>query len=154
MNIFQFEPTKIAQWRQLVIEGQQKSGFQLTETVENYVVITLDAHTTNVNLSSSVIAIDFLKNIHIQSTRNMQTLRTVGDQCLILAGLFPDHVKRKNVSADYFKHLGENAYYVLSFASAPTKLDRALFYQLFENFADLVGVLRAMRLYEKQSGFH
>ena len=154
MNIFQFEPTKMAEWRQLVIEGQQKSGFQLTETIENYVVITLDAHTTNANLSSSVIAIDFLKNIHIQSTRNMQTLRTVGDQCLILAGLFPDRAKRKNVSADYFKNLGENAYYVLSFAHVPAKLDRTLFYQLFENFSDLINVLQAMRLYTRQDVFH
>lgn len=144
MKLFQFEPTKIAEWRKLVIEGQEKSGFRLNETIENYVVITLDSQTTNTELASAVIAIDFLKNIHVKSVRNSQTLRFIGDQCLILAGLFPERVKRKNVSDHYFKHLGENAYYVLSFSSLKNS-DHSLFYQLFENFEDLIGVLRAMR---------
>lgn len=154
MNIFQFEPTQIAEWRKLVIEGQQKAGFQLTENIENYVVITLDAHTTNVELSSSVIAIDFLKNIHVKSTHNLQTLRMVGDQCLILAGLFPDRAKRKNVSADYFKNLGENAYYVLSFATIASKADHRLFYQLFENFSDMIEILKSMRMFEQDRFVH
>lgn len=146
MNIFQSEPTKLAEWRKLIIEGQEKAGFQLTESVENYVVITLDAHTTVTTLSSSIIAIDFLNNIHIKSVKNSRMLRSVGDQCLILAGLFPERAKRKNVSDDYFKNLGENAYYILSFSATPNKSDHGLFYQLFENFSDLIHVLRAMRL--------
>ena len=154
MNIFQFEPTQIAEWRKLVVEGQQKVGFQLTENIENYVVITLDAHTTNTELSSSVIAIDFLNNIHVKSTRNLQRLRMVGDQCLILAGLFPDRAKRKNVSADYFKNLGENAYYVLSFATIASKADHRLFYQLFENFSDMIEILKSMRMVEQSRFVH
>lgn len=147
MSIFQFEPTEIAEWRKLVLEGQEKSGFQLTEVVENYVVITLNAHVTHTQLASTVMAIDLLKNIHIKSVANAHALRSVGDQCLILAGLFPDRAKRKNVSAEYFRNLGENAYYVLSFANTFQKYNHALFYQLFENFSDLVQVLKAMRLY-------
>lgn len=155
MNIFQREPTQIAQWRSLVIAGQEKAGLQLTEPIENYVVITLDANTTNSQLVSSVIAIDFLKNIHVKSVSNMQTLRAVGDQCLILAGLFPDRAKRKHVSSDYFKNLGENAYYILSFSHTALKLDHTLFYQLFENFADLIEVLKAMRLCcDRRFNFH
>ncbi len=146
MSIFQHETTQIAQWRSLVIEGQEKTGFQLAEPVENYVVITLDANTTNSQLISSVIAIDFLKNIHVKSVNNSHMLRTIGDQCLILAGLFPEHTKRRNVSSDYFKNIGENAYYVLSFSKIPWKGNHTLFYQLFENFEDLVGVLKAMRM--------
>lgn len=147
MSIFQFEPTDIAEWRKLVLEGQTKAGFQLTEVVENYLVITLNANTGNTQLSSGIMAIDLLKNIHIQSICNAYALRSVGDQCLILAGLFPDRAKRKNVSAEYFRNLGENAYYVLSFAKSFHKLDHSLFYQLFENFSDLVRVLKSMRLY-------
>lgn len=154
MALFQFEPTQIAEWRKLVSEGQEKTGFHLTETIENYIVITLDAHTKKVGLASSVIAIDFLKNIHIKSVSNKQTLREVGDQCLILSGLFPDRAKRKNLSEDYFKNLGENAYYVLSFATISTKSDHRLFYQLFENFADLIEVLKAMRMYVRNDIRH
>lgn len=154
MSIFQFEPTDIAEWRKLIIEGQDRSGFQLTEIVENYVVITLNAHTTHTELSSAVMAIDLLKNIHIQSISNAQALRSVGDQCLILAGLFPDRAKRKNVSPEYFQNLGENAYYVLSFSKSFQKFDHALFYQLFENFSDLIQVLKSMRLYTENKIFN
>src|SRR3990167_7049607 len=154
MTIFQFEPTDIAEWRKLLLEGQDKAGFQLTEVVENYVVITLNAHVTHTQLASSVMAIDLLKNIHIKSVTNAHALRSVGDQCLILAGLFPDRTKRKNVSTEYFRNLGENAYYVLSFAKPFQKCDHTLFYQLFENFSDLVQVLKAMRLYAENKLFN
>src|SRR3990167_1553208 len=146
MRIFQFEPTDIAEWRKLLLEGQDKAGFQLTEVVENYLVITLNAHVTHTQLASAVMAVDLLKNIHIKSVTNAHALRSVGDQCLILAGLFPERAKRKNVSAEYFRNLGENAYYVLSFANTFPKYDHSLFYQLFENFSDLIRILKSMRL--------
>ena len=145
-NIFQFEPTEIAEWRKLVVEGEQRVGFQPTELVENYMVITLNAHTTNTSIASAVIAYDFLENVHVGSAKNAYELRDVGDRCLILAGLFPDRAKRKNVSKDYFKNLGENAYYVLSFAKLPWECDQTLFYQLFDNFEALIQILKAMRL--------
>ena len=78
----------------------------------------------------------------------------VGDKCLILGGLFPDRAKRKNVSADYFKNLGENAYYVLSFATIASKADHRLFYQLFENFSDMIEILKSMRMVEQSRFVH
>lgn len=146
MTAFTYEPTRVAEWRKLVMEGQNRAGLQLTESIENYVVITLDAHTEYVALASTTLAIDYLHNIHINSVRNFKMLRHVGDQCLILAGLFPERTKRKNVSPAYFQQIGENAYYVLSFSTHFKQSNRALFYQLFENFSDLVQVLKSMRL--------
>ena len=140
-----FESTPLAEWHKLVGEGQQKSGLLLTESVENYIVLTLNAYISYIDLSSKLIAIDFLNNIHITSHQNIQTLRAVGDQCLILAGLFPDRAKRKRVSADYFSNLGMNAYYVLSYTKISKQLSHTLFYQLFENFSDLTQVLKSMR---------
>ena len=145
MSHFEYEPTKTAEWRKLVIQAEEKSDFKLTEALENYVVITLDAYTTQVNIASSIIAIDFLENIHVHSLKNMHALRAVGDQCLLLSGLFPERAKRKRVSSDYFQHLGMNAYYVLSYTNLSKQLNHALFYQLFENFAELIDVLKWMR---------
>lgn len=145
MSTFNANTTRLAEWRELVLEGQEKAGFRLTEAMENYVVVTLDAYTTEINLSSAVIAVDFLKNIHVTSTLTMQALRAVGDQCLILSGLFPNRAQRKNVSEQYFIQLGRNAYYVLSFNHFAKSLDRGLFFQLFDNFSDLTKVLSAMR---------
>lgn len=145
MSIFHNEPTTIAEWRSLVLQGQDKAGVLLTEVVENYMVLTLDAFTTKIDLVTSVIAIDFLANIRVETLNHANGLRSVGDHCLILAGLFPDRAKRKRVSADYFMHIGQHAYYVLSYAARSHKIDHILFYQLFENFAELIHVLSAMR---------
>lgn len=146
MNIFTYEPTRVAEWRKLVTEGQLRAGLQLTESIENYVVITLDAHTEHIALANTTIAIDYLNNINVNSLHNFKMLRHVGDQCLILAGLFPERAKRKNVSPNYFQHIGENAYYVLSFSTHFKQSNRALFYQLFENFSDLIKILKSTRL--------
>ncbi|HLD84420.1 MAG TPA: hypothetical protein VI844_01460 [Coxiellaceae bacterium] len=145
-KLFHVEPTKLAEWRNLLIDGQEKAGLSLTEALENYVVLTLDAYTTETKLASVVLAIEFLENIRASKIRDFQKLRSVGDQCLILAGLFPERARHKRVSDDYFKNLGENAYYVLSYARTTKQIDHRLFYQLFENFAGLTEVLKATRL--------
>src|SRR3990167_7845447 len=145
MAIIQFEPTPIAQWRNLLIHAQERSGIHLTESIESYVVQTLDANVKNNAIVSSMIAIEFLENIHIESIHHFHALRVVGDYCLILSGLFPDFAKRRRVSSDYFKNLGENAYYVLSSTRHFSQSHYALYYQLFENFSELVDVLKSAR---------
>ena len=145
MSDFHTEPTRIAQWRSLVLEGQERVGFSLPEPIENYVVLTLDAFTTQAKLATTVIAIDFLKHIRVESNHQIHLLRDVGDQCLILSGLFPERAKRKRVSSDYFMNLGKNAYYVLSFVTLSPHHNRSLFYQLFDNFAEMIAVLNAVR---------
>ena len=143
---FPHEDSRWVEWHNLLIEAQEKSGHTLIEPVEHYVLITLDAYTAQLKLATSALAIEFLENVHVNHVRDFQKLRSVGDQCLILAGLFPERAKRKNVSAEYFRNLGENAYYVLSFANTFPKYDHSLFYQLFENFSDLIRILKSMRL--------
>ena len=145
MTHFSIEPTQIAQWRGLIIDGQEQLGLKLSEPVENYTVLTLDAFTTHTELATSVIALDFLKSIRVESNRHVHLLRDVGDQCLILSGLFPDRAKRKRVSSDYFINLGKNAYYALSFVTHSPQHNRTLFYQLFDNFFEIIRVLRAIR---------
>lgn len=143
--MFQFQPTAIAEWQHLLIEAQQHTGIHLVESVENYLVHALNANVKNNALVSHIIAIDFLENIHIETIHHFQTLRSIGDECLILSGLFPDYTKRRHVSADYYKNLGENAYYVLSSSRRFSQSHYALYYQLFENFSDLIMVLKSTR---------
>lgn len=146
MSRLELESSRLAQWHSLVLEGQSSVGFQLHENIEHYLVVTLDAYTTDMRLSSAVIAVEYLQNIHVISTLKMRALRDVGDQCLLLSGLFPDRAKRKRVSEDYFMLLGQNAYHVLSYAHHAKKIDQRLFFQLGENFSELIQVLKAMRV--------
>ena len=43
-----------------------------------------------------------------------QTLRRIGDVALFVAGFFVDSLRDKAVDADYYMHMGENAYGSLS----------------------------------------
>src|SRR5438105_3580339 len=101
MNKFIWHPTKIAEWHSLVMDAEGICGQHFEDSIEHYLVITLDQYTKNYDLASTVMAIDFLKAIDHSHLQNIKQLRTIGDQCLLLSGLFPERARRKNVSLSY-----------------------------------------------------
>ena len=137
-------------WHDLVDESLNKTGLQFSDSVHQYLVLTLQHFTKKTELAAVVVATAFLQNVNIETTGNAILLRDVGDQCLLLSGLFPDRAKRKRVSETYFSDLGKHAYYVLSFSNTPWQSSHSLFLQLFDNFSDLVTVLRAMRQLDRR----
>ena len=146
MVSIQTGPNEIAQWHGLVLEAQSASGLYLAEPLEQYLVMTLYAYTTNTSLSTVVITLDFLSALQDTSSVCLQKLRDVGDQCLILSGLFPEQAKRRNVSPAYFVNIGKEAYHSLSAAPTQWQVDQHLFYQLFESFSDLTKLLAVLRI--------
>lgn len=145
MGIFNPKPTKTAEWQTLVLEAENRSGYHFDVGVESYLVLTLDHFTSGNQLASSIIAIDYLQALEINGTLGMQKLRSVGDQCLLLSGLFPECVLKKNVSLGYLIRIGQEAYYLVSERCFTTHLDSILFQKLSENFVGLTDVLHAMR---------
>ena len=106
MGIFRPEPTTVAEWLALVAEAEVKTGYEFEESVESYLVLTLDHYTQKHELITSVVALDFLESTNIETPRDGDQLRGVGDQCLILSGLFPERALQKNVSLNYFVGMG------------------------------------------------
>ena len=145
MGNLSIEPTKTAQWQLLVTEAQAHMGFLFDENLEHYLVLTLDRFTTENNLASTVIALDFSNSIEVLGQEGCSKLRAVGDQCLLLAGLFPERAQHKNVSIDYFIGMGRQAYYTLSALPSTATIDNKLFHKLSDNFINLTDVLFAMR---------
>lgn len=137
---------QLAQWYAIVIETQEKLGVTLDGVTQNYLVVTLDAMTTDVTISSTQIAIPFLSSVSLKSLKDTRQLRVIGDQCLVLAGLFPEHANRRNVTDTYYIHMGQNAYYALAHTEQPTYLDKSIFSTLYQNFNLLIQVLRTMRM--------
>ena len=127
MGIFRPEPTTIAEWQALVAEAEVKTGYEFEDNIESYLVLTLDHYTTKNGLASSVIALDFLKGTHIGHERNGTQLREVGDQCLLLSGLFPERAIKKNVSLNYFVGIGQQAYLALTDIRLKHKFDPELY---------------------------
>lgn len=148
MGIFRPEPTTIAEWQALVAEAEIKTGYEFDDNLESYLVLTLDRFTTESGLASSVIALDFLEGTNIGSIRDALLLRDVGDQCLLLSGLFPERALKKNVSLNYFIGIGQKAYHALTDIRLKHEFDPELFANLSNNFVGLMDLLNAMRSIE------
>jgi hypothetical protein len=140
-------PTEVAIWQNLVSEAGQLRTINLHQDLESYLVFLLMRFTQSSHLFSTVLGIDFLTAINNLGQVREQQLREVGDQCLLLSGLFPGRVQRKRLELSYFVSLGKTAY-----ASACTKSHSqtaVLFAALGEAFVPLMDVLQALRTLEQ-----
>lgn len=145
MGVFRPEPTTIAEWQSLVTEAEVKTGYEFEESLENYLVLTLDHYTKQDRMANTVIALDFLKGTNIKNPHGGKLLRKVGDQCLILSGLFPERALKKNVSLNYFIGIGQQSYLALTEARLKENFDPELYQKLSHNFVGLMDLLHSMR---------
>lgn len=145
MSMFSPKPTTIAEWHSLVAEAELKTGYRFNADLENYLILTLDHYTKLDGVITSVIAFDFLKSTQIESPRDGDLLRDVGDRCLILSGLFPENANQRNVSLSYFIGMGRQAYLILSDARLKDSFDPMLYKELSINFVGLMDLLHSMR---------
>lgn len=146
MKNFKPQPTPQAEWHEVVTQAQAIAGYQFHEDIQSYLVLTLDHFTQNQSLSNSVIAIEFLENNTVNSINNIKNLKLIGDECLILSGLFPDHAFKKNVTLDYFISIGQECYFLISNHRQKTPLESSLFHSLGQNFIGLMDILHHIRL--------
>jgi len=139
------DPGKLAAWQNLIDEAAKETGYDCNETVESYLILTLDHFSTDNHLSSSVVALDFLLALNSFGRESGGKMRRVGDECLLLAGLFPERAARKHVSVDYFIKVGQAAYNLLTHTNFQWVYDPKLFTQLSHDFPNLIHVLQTMR---------
>lgn len=145
MNVLHSERTIIAEWCALVDDAMLECGHSIDEVIKHYLVITLDHYSTDCQLSSVVVAIDFLQGLETVGRLSYVQLRQVGDRCLLLAGLFPDRAYKKNVTERYYVNIGRQAYDVLAHVPVKTIYDVKLYQKLSDEFLYLTMLLKAMR---------
>ena len=137
--------TPIATWRDLVDEAAMQAGYHCDDNIEHYLVLTLDHFTTDNHLSSAVVALDFLLALDSMGREGGGQIRKVGDECLLLAGLFPERAARKHVPVDYFVGIGQYAYQLLTQTHFKMLYDSELFAKLSNEFPHLIDLLQTMR---------
>lgn len=135
----------LSNWQSLVDEAIQQAGYRCDDSVQHYLVLTLDHFTKNNHLSSAVIALDFLLALNSVGRLGGGKMREVGDECLLLAGLFPERIARKHVSLEYFIGMGQQAYLILTTNAFKWVYDGELFSKLSKEFPNLIEVLQTMR---------
>jgi|GEM_PF-3126173 hypothetical protein len=140
--VFILHPTPTAQWQALVYEAQHHCAIILTEELESYLVFLLMRFATHPELANSMMALDFLQGLNELGTHRDTKLRNVGDKCLLLSGLFPAHIQKRQLTLNYFIHLGQTAYD--SIFQSPAEEHYSLFKALSQNFSPLRDVVQAL----------
>lgn len=143
MKSLLIEPTSTALWYSLVNQAEQACAIQLHQDLENYLILLLQRFTNEVAFSNKIMGLEFLNTLHQTGVQQQDALRDVGDQCLLISGLFPGRAEKRNVRISYFISIGQNAYAELA---QHTSQGRApLFTHLYQQFVRVMDVLQATR---------
>jgi hypothetical protein len=133
-------------WQDTIKHAENRCSISLKQELETYLVKLLVHYTPKPELAKQVLATAFLEAKLRQENDpatlgHYLTMQQVGDQCLLMAGLFPQLAEKKLVKISYFVNLGRSAYTSIS--------DRTndLFGLLSFQFVALMDVLQSIRSY-------
>jgi len=143
MEKLHIHPTPTSQWQALIDEAQQTLSLSLGEELESYLVFLLMRFTTAQKMDSHFIATEWLHSLNQFGQKRQESLRDVGDHCLIFSGLFPGIARKRHVPIGYYVNIGKSAYYTLS-EEKHSSLS-SLFLHLHEDFVSLMDVLHSTR---------
>lgn len=133
-------------WYQLINAAKAQCGYDFAEGLDHYLVLTLNAFLQDTGIANNVLALAYLENMRQQASHlSARNLRHVGDQCLLISGLFPERAQKRNVSLEYYVDMGKNCYLQLANASPHLKLNNGLFYELGIHFVGLMDILNTLR---------
>jgi hypothetical protein len=101
-------------WEIFVMEAEKKCTMSLSRELEVYLACLLERYANQPGLAERVFAKAYLEAHQMKRAERVLSLRILGDECLLFAGLFPKQAESKRVTIDYFIQLGQNAYHAVS----------------------------------------
>ena len=142
---FILDSSELAQWHSLVHDAERDYGCQLDENMQSYLVFTLMRFARDQQLNSKALAIDYLNSQRLPHNLRSEKLRDIGDQCLLVCGLYPQTAEKRQVGAAYYVDLGRSAYHHISTVTQQGIAE--LYHQLSESFILLMDLLQTIRQY-------
>ena len=142
---FILDSSELSQWHALVRDAEQDYGCQLDEAMQSYLVFTLMRFTRNQQLNAHALALDYLNSHHLPDRLRSEQLRNIGDQCLLVSGLYPQSAEKRQVGVTYYVDLGRSAYHHISTVTQQGIAE--LYQQLAESFILLMDLLQTIRQY-------
>ncbi len=137
--------TELEQWHKLVQAAEADYGCHLDETMQSYLVFTLMRFMKKQDLNTQALALEYLQTHGLPSLMKQEQLRDIGDQCLLVSGLYPKRAEKKLVRVSYYVNLGRTAYHNLSDCAQQGIAE--LYSQLEETFTLLMDLLQTIRQY-------
>ncbi len=132
-----------AGWRGLLTQTQQSAHTFLPELVEEYLVCLLYRMLGAAGESRQLSARFARRLLAAGDDARARELAAVGDQCLLFAGLFPDHAIRQKIPLSYFVQVGSHAY--REHAVTRRGEERVIYQALGEHFVATLDVLLGIR---------
>lgn len=150
MGTLILHPTPLAEWQALVLEAKDRNSYSITQEIECYLIFLLMRFASKPEIANSIVALDFLKNIEqfkqessqVRQER-LESLKDLGDKCLLFAGLFPGRAQKRRVRISYYVRLGQMAYSSLSEEKNSNLAE--LYADLAEHFVILMDIMHCMR---------
>jgi hypothetical protein len=146
-------PSQTMAWHELISDAEQKSKQELEEDLKSYLILLLMRIMKRPEIVSGVVALDYLYSILHFGKAKKESLRDVGDKCLILSGFFPKQATKRGVKTDYFISIGSSAYHNLSEELSRNnrmkELSR-LFMLVSEKFVTMMIVLLAVKMLDEK----
>jgi len=136
------DSSNTAQWQRLVHEAESLCDFHLDEALESYLVFLLMRFLNRSDFTSRIMAMDYLHSLVQTGQLQQESLRDVGDHCLLFSGLFPKIAERRRVKISYYVGIGKSAY---SHLADTCKESLGNFYhQLADAFVQLMDILQVI----------
>jgi hypothetical protein len=137
------EQTEVAQWHSLIKDAEEQCNCSLDEAMESYLVFTLMRFMKHQDLATQAMALEYLRTHGLPKSMRIEHLRDIGDQCLLLSGLYPQRAERRLVRVSYYVNMGRSAYHHIS--DNVQKSAAELYRQLAEAFVTLMDLLQTIR---------
>lgn len=97
-------------WQETVKFAQQRSQIYLDGGLETYTADLLMRYANRADLLKTVIATEFLSAFNAEKQMRALAMQSIGDKCLLIAGLFPKQAEKRHVKLSYFVNIGRTAY--------------------------------------------
>jgi hypothetical protein len=138
------EATVVALWHGVLQDAQSASKIILHADLEAYLIFMLMRYASYQQLAREVMATKFLSGMQSTATQRDLCLQKVGDQCLLITGLFPAVAEKRRVKLSYYIEMGQLAYEVIS------RKNNDVFSALSKQFIPLMDILQNFRPYTPQ----
>jgi hypothetical protein len=98
-------------WKSLIQHAEARSAISLPSPLENYLIQLIKRFSTEPMLGEQASALAWL---NAKQALEMEGFLRIGDECLLMAGLFPERLARRSMNLNYYIQLGRSAYFALS----------------------------------------
>jgi hypothetical protein len=110
-----------------VKETKDKTGYELPEHLEAYVVMLLASF---VERTDYLPEKSFIESYMILVQKRSRNIKALGDTCLFVTGVFPHYKNKNGLDVEYFSNIGSNSYLQVAEMMHPS-----LFNDLSNNFS-------------------